>query len=107
MPQVTYPNSMYDSLYYDKTPAETKCACTVRIGDGLIELSYDDDDGGIVRYIGTEEGQGHFHLKAPEVNGKATLHSFDGSEVLEGFWVENGERGMWRVTLNKDDAIYR
>ena len=44
---------------------------------------------------GQEQTPGHFLLTADGFDGKATLHMFEGSNILEGGWVEEGVRGMW------------
>jgi hypothetical protein len=90
-------NSQYDSLFYHEA-AKTGHPCKVRIGGGHIELSY-EDDGAVVKYVGFEVGQGHFELRAPEVQGTATLHMFENGKYMEGHWREGQYHGMWRVTL--------
>lgn len=75
--------------------------CRVQIGDGLIEVTYAERDGTTVKYSGREHGEGHFELAALEVAGKATLHRFPGGPFLDGYWCEDGGRGMWRITLAK------
>lgn len=77
---------------------EWSIPCEVRIDAGSIAVSYDDEDGPVV-YEGTEEGAGHFRLTAPRVAGRATLHRFYADDMLEGFWVESGHEGMWRIQL--------
>jgi hypothetical protein len=61
-------------------------------------VSYEDDRG-VVNYKGEGKGPGHFALESLERNGKATLHMFEGSTILEGFWIEEGWKGFWRITL--------
>lgn len=90
---------VYDSLYYDdKRKTEVGLPCEVRIEGELIEVCYVDDEMP-VKYSGKEIARGHFDLSAPVVNGRSTLHMFPNSKVLEGYWVENGYRGMWRIQL--------
>lgn len=72
--------------------------CEVRIDDTSIVVSYDTEDGPVV-YAGSAEGAGHYKLKARGVNGEATLHCFAKGKVLDGWWRENGEDGMWRIWL--------
>lgn len=91
-------NSRMDSVYYDDTEALEDEPCEVRIDGDLIVVSYEDDDG-VVIYKGKSQGAGHFQLTAPERNAKATLHMFEGSKILEGFWIEEGYKGFWRITL--------
>lgn len=57
-----WPKSTYET-YFTSQPVSTDARCRVRIGDGLIEVSYEDDDGSTVRYSGTEHGAGHFILQ--------------------------------------------
>lgn len=70
----------------------------VRIGDGRIVLTWEDDEG-VVEWHGREHGEGHFELACPERAGRGTLHRFPGGRILEGFWSERGETGFWRVHL--------
>lgn len=91
-------NARMDNAYYDQRTALEDDSCEVRIDGEQIVVSYEDDDG-VVLYKGKEHGLGHFQLTAPERDGKATLHRFEGSKILEGFWIEGGEKGFWRVTL--------
>ena len=72
--------------------------CRVRMEDGGISVMY-DEEGGEANYSGRERGPGHYELSYPAKNGRATLHHFPDSAVLEGFWVEDGYEGMWRITL--------
>jgi hypothetical protein len=86
--------------YFDAEPAALeKEKYIVRLSDEIIEVVYDDDDGHPVCYRGINNGDGHFNLLAAECDGKATLHRFPGSEYLEGYWREGGEKGMWRIRL--------
>lgn len=70
----------------------------VRITDDTLVVSYEGEDGW-VNYSGKDMGGGHYDLSAPEVNGRAMLHRASDSAILEGNWVENGYRGMWRIYL--------
>lgn len=88
----------FDTLYYH-AGADLNSECDVVIDGNNITVSYDDTDGLRVTYFGLMKGSGHFELQAPDVNGRATLHRFDDGRYLEGFWVENGLKGMWRITL--------
>ena len=74
--------------------------CQVRIGDGSITVSY-ELDGEIIVYQGPEIEPGHFRLTSDAVKGRATLHRFSDSDVLDGWWLESGYEGMWRVTLDE------
>lgn len=75
-------------------------ACEVRISGGTIAVSYIGEEIGVVVYEGTEVEPGHFRLTAPSVEGRATLHRFRDDNVLEGWWHEGGDEGMWRITLD-------
>lgn len=94
-------HSTFDSYFPTKEEMTPDRPCRVQIGGGLIEVTYAEHDGRTVRYSGSEHGEGHFDLAAPEVAGKATLHRFPGSPFLDGYWCEDGGRGMWRITLAK------
>ena len=72
--------------------------CEVVLNDGRVALSY-AVEGGHDRYEGPEVGPGHYELSCLHTPGKATLHTFKGSKILEGFWMEAGQKGMWRITL--------
>jgi hypothetical protein len=89
-------NSKMTALYYDDT-ADENYPCAVRISESEILVEYNDE--GIVQYRGKNDGSGHFELRSDVVNGRATLHMFSGALRLEGSWVEDGARGMWRIDL--------
>jgi hypothetical protein len=93
-----FKDSRFDTLFYDNTEAITARPCSVRLGGGQIEVSY-EDQGVIVKYVGFDAGSGHFSLQSQEVEGKASLHMFEAGPHMDGFWVEGSVRGMWRVTL--------
>ena len=76
--------------------------CEVRISSGEIAVSYDGDTGPVT-YSGKEVAPGHFKLEVVQpVRGRATLHQMPGDSVLEGWWIEEGEQGMWRIDLNEE-----
>ena len=89
-------NSKMQVLYYDKTVADENWPCVVRISDTEIVVEYRDE--GTVIYRGENDGSGHYTLRCSD-GSEATLHSFAGSELLEGSWREDGMRGMWRIAL--------
>jgi hypothetical protein len=92
-------NCTVDTLYYNEEAAVTnESGYEVKIDDKEIVVSYEDDIGR-VEYRGKNKGTGHFQLACPERKGEASLHQFAGSAILEGYWVESGYRGMWRITL--------
>jgi hypothetical protein len=72
--------------------------CEVRIAPGRIWVSYRTDEGPTV-YDGEETAPGHFKLLCPAQKGRASLHRFPDDDVLEGFWIEYGFQGMWRIQL--------
>ena len=85
------------TLYYSNEAASEWYPCVVRIDNTDILVEY--EDGGIVQYRGCNNGDGHFELYAPDINGNATLHMCKDGQTLEGSWVEGGIRGMWRIYL--------
>lgn len=88
-------------FYYYERAAEFDVHGEVRFSDNMLIVSYELENGTHVVYQGTEKGKGHYELRAPIVNGKATLHMFDHSKILEGYWFEEDENwsGMWRIRL--------
>lgn len=85
-------------FYYDRG-YEGGVEGDVKFDGNMIVVSYGLEDGGYVVYKGTEKGDGHYELRASSVNGKATLHMFEKSKILEGYRFEEDERGMWRIEL--------
>lgn len=97
--KVEWSKSKCDNLYFD-CESDTGYEYKVIIGDGEIEVSY--LDGGVSHlYKGTEIGSGHYKLAAVGFDGKATLHQFPDGKILEGYWIEDGYRGMWRIQLSQ------
>lgn len=86
-----------DTLYYDDD-ANVGDQCEVKIDERSIVVSY-HDEGGWVNYSGKNDGSGPFELSADGSDGRATLHMFPNSNVLEGYWVEENTSGMWRIEL--------
>ena len=86
--------------YYGDTTAMDISPCTVRIGEGMVSLTY-AYSGGEQTYAGTEIGEGHYKLETSAGDGKANLHHFKGGQILDGWWVEHGHEGMWRITLHR------
>lgn len=88
-----------DNLYYNpKDDPDLGDGCLVHFETGTITVKY-DYDGEPVIWRGTARGTDHFELHSPEVDGRATLHRFPEGNVLIGEWIENGEKGMWRIEL--------
>jgi len=79
--------------------------CKVTIDIEFITVSY-DDAGQTWQYRGQAKGPGHYELQAEGFDGRATLHRFEGSNVLEGTWVEDGVRGMWRIVCQPIDSSF-
>ncbi|HRP77423.1 MAG TPA: hypothetical protein PKZ27_17625 [Rhodocyclaceae bacterium] len=90
-------NCVMSYLYYTKHKAEESIPCIVKIDENQIIVEYDDD--GLCQYIGPNDGSGHFELDMQGYNGRATLHRFPDGLMLEGSWIEDGEKGMWRIEL--------
>lgn len=88
----------FDTFYHDAA-ADHNYPCEVRLDEREIEICY-KWDGEFTRYVGSNDGSGHFQLNAPEVQGHASLHMFPGSSILEGYWREGDCAGMWRVMLS-------
>jgi hypothetical protein len=85
--------------------AMTTRQCEVRLGDhnGQVEVTYEDEamDDSSVSYEGQEQGEGHYLLECESLDGRASLHRFSDSLILEGFWKTTEASGMWRVELGK------
>ena len=90
-------NSKMSTVYYSDDSASENDPCVVKITENEILVEYDDD--GLVQYRGANDGSGHFVLNAEQINGRASLHMFAQSSILEGSWIEGGYRGMWRIEL--------
>lgn len=88
-------------VYFDETPADEHILCKVTIDAQNISIDY-SDEGESYRYAGQEHGHGHYILYCHSIKGEATLHRLPGSKFLEGYWIEDGERGMWRITLKNE-----
>lgn len=74
----------------------------VRIKEDGIFLSY-IIDGHEIMWEGKEHGKGHFLLKEKtDVKSHATLHRFDGSKILEGYFSIGEDKGMWRFEIQED-----
>jgi hypothetical protein len=90
-----YKNCLMDTYHGDGS--NNNQPCQVRIDERTLALSYQDADGPVV-YQGQERGEGHYEL-ANASGGRGTLHCFKGSVFLEGYWIEKGAEGMWRIRL--------
>ncbi len=97
-------NCKADFYYQDGTGAHLgEGGYDVRIDEQEIVVSYKDEDGHVV-YRGVNNGDGHYKLAAPERDGQAILHRSPGSDILEGFWMENSECGMWAIFLDEAES---
>lgn len=85
-------------LYFDETPADEHTPCKVTFDSPSISIEY-FEDGELFRYTGQEQSPGHYVLHCHILKGQATLHRLPESKFLEGYWIEGGDRGMWRITL--------
>ena len=94
-------DATYDALFFDGWTPHTDRACQVLIDGDQIKVRYVDGEGNTVIYVGNERGPGHFELtvRKADGDGKATLHRFEASNVLEGYWCEGNVRGMWRISM--------
>lgn len=72
--------------------------CSVRIDEDLIVVEYAGEQGPVI-YRGSSLGAGHYKMRKDGGGGEATLHRFPGGEILEGFWIEDVQDGMWKIRL--------
>ncbi|MCQ4327153.1 hypothetical protein CXK94_02580 [Stutzerimonas stutzeri] len=94
-----YPNSRMET--YSASRVSLDEPCSVRLEADRVRVEY-AQDGETYAYSGTAQGEGHYQLRCegyPEC--RATLHRFEGSVFLEGFWVEESGQGMWRIRLGE------
>lgn len=91
-------DSKMTTVFYTEDAASENYPCVVKITEDKILVEYEGEDG-LVQYCGANDGSGHFTLTCDEVKGRASLHCFTGSSILEGHWVEGGYRGMWKIEL--------
>lgn len=90
-------------LFYSADEAWQNILCDVRISNGSIRVEYEEDERR-VSYSGAEDGDGHFTLTPAHTDGTATLHrSPSEPDLLEGSWIENGYKGMWRIELSEQE----
>lgn len=73
----------------------------ISMEDNKISLSFDNEDGENFKYLGEENGSGHYLLKSTDSDEKCTLHGFPSSKILDGYWLdkENDDEGFWRVRI--------
>lgn len=94
-------HSKMSTIFYDDAESYIDEPCEVIIDGNLIVVKYDWGSKNSVEYSGWENGEGHYELKCPSLNGTATLHQFKNGRVLEGSWREENTQGMWRIALIK------
>ena len=92
-------NSEMTTLYYSSEQSSVS-SCVVKLEEDEVLVEY-YEDGEFYQYKGKSNGEGHFELQAKGFNGRATLHMFKDSRVLEGSWTEEGSKGMWRIELHQ------
>lgn len=90
--------SIMTTLYRSSDPS-TEYPCVVKIENNDILVEYYQNNR-ILQYKGKSNGVGHFELQAIGFYGRATLHRFMDSSVLEGSWIEEGCKGMWSISLS-------
>ena len=98
-----YPNAWIERAYFDDRPARRFDDARVEIEARTIVVEWRDGDQ-TVRYQGARNGQGHFLLHGEDHQDNATLHRFEHSVILEGFWKHHGDSGFWRVHLPETSA---
>jgi len=77
-----------------------ECDCEVRVEGESIFVSYENNGApNVVLYEGKAKGPGHYYLECHNPKARATLHCFENSKILEGWWEEGGEDGMWRISF--------
>jgi len=86
--------SPFASYYNRGSGAE----CKVRIDGSKIVLSYEQHDG-LTIWEGEEVAPGHFKLTCARKSGRATLHRMPGEDLIDGYWTEGPNEGMWRIQL--------
>ena len=87
-----------DIGFYDGQQALLGQKCDVRVVTSSLSINclFLEEE---VTLHGLRNGQGHYHLVAPDGGMQATLHRFKDSQILEGFWTRRGRRGFWRIQL--------
>lgn len=93
------------ATYYARRSGRAIGPCQLRVDGDEISVTYEEDDGSIAEYKGSDLGSGHYALTYtgyPEC--KATLHKRPNEDMLEGWWLEDGEEGMWQIYRVKASA---
>lgn len=97
----TWQIAVMDNLFYDHSKPDLGDECLVRLEGTLIYVKY-DVDGEPQQWRGEELAPGHYELKLMNGSGHASLHRFPNANVFVGEWVEDGEKGAWRIRLAAD-----
>ena len=93
-------HSEMETFYAGELPSWRE-PCEVVIRGGQIAVHHRDPALGAITFVEREAESGHYTLQA--ANGaRLSLHRFAGSNRLEGYWADRGNRGMWLVTLSDD-----
>lgn len=96
-----YTNVLVEKAYYDERPALKVRTAIVEITARSIHVEWQEGSRKF-RYEGVRTGQGHFILRDDGGVGEATLHRFQYSTILEGFWKRNSRSGFWRIHLPEE-----
>ncbi len=86
-------------VYFDARPARTDIEADVQIDNLGLTLTVRDGPGEPEVWRGERRGQGHYLLRSADVAREASLHRFEESGILEGFWRNGSERGFWRLHM--------
>jgi len=94
-----------ETAFYTSDQASTDFDCIVKFSSSELIIEYINYDENRVTYSGIDQGNGHYILNSYEFeSGKATLHMFPDSKILEGSWVvtdDNGVKikGFWKILI--------
>lgn len=104
MENQSYKGSKMDILYYDDSACALNEDCEVRICGDEIVVSYEGYNG---PEVWSGKGKdGHYELRIVNGKGRASLHRFSANNsIVEGYWIEDGNQGMWRIRLKKNKVI--
>lgn len=93
------------SIYHQDRPADLEIHCIVVVEGDELELKYDQEDGSFWSWKGSDQGCGHYLVYANSGRrGRAVLHHLRSTSYLNGYWAENGLKGMWRVELGSENG---
>jgi len=88
--------------FYDDDRACCSYPGQIRLEQNNIFLSYIHEEIEF-NFQGSENGEGHYLLHGiNNTEYKATLHRFNNSNIFEGYFYINDEKGMWRLKIQKD-----